>query len=208
MKTLIEALVTLVNRLFDGAGRGGERTWLRSMRQYHQIPTHSKCRSTSKTPDDSQCRQLSVLLSPTFAFKKQLAALRSCCSFKRGAKKPIDDDFDGLIVENYRPPLPLNDRELRASFRKFFTWKDNVEERELWRSASRLFFLLSCIGSEIVTRLRWLYTMWFPSPAQWHAVGSCLMPRDVVCTETCFLLTGAGRRFVMKIIAWRECRGK
>ena len=47
-----------------------------------------------------------------------MQAFRSMNEVSKGATPPANEnDFNGKIVENYRPPLPLGDRLLRASFK-------------------------------------------------------------------------------------------
>ena len=47
-----------------------------------------------------------------------MQAFRNMNEISKGATvKPEENDFGGKIIENYRPPLPLGDRTLRASFK-------------------------------------------------------------------------------------------
>ena len=41
--------------------------------------------------------------------------MRKLHSYATGEEFPKDDEFGGFIVENYRPPLPLNERSLKKS---------------------------------------------------------------------------------------------
>merc|ERR1712150_382621 len=59
-----------------------------------------------------------VFEEPIEVSEAQLKAFRSMKQHAKGGKMPADaNDFDGYIVENYRPPLPRGGRLLRASFK-------------------------------------------------------------------------------------------
>ncbi|XP_076321962.1 carbonic anhydrase 13-like [Tachypleus tridentatus] len=55
-----------------------------------------------------------VLKNPIQVSEDQLEAFRKLQSYCRGQENP-GGELGGYIVENYRPPLPLGDRELRDS---------------------------------------------------------------------------------------------
>lgn len=58
-----------------------------------------------------------VFQEPLEVSEAQMKAFRNMKEFSKGAKVEAScNDFEGLIVENYRPPLPRGDRLLRASF--------------------------------------------------------------------------------------------
>ncbi|XP_013791704.2 carbonic anhydrase 7-like, partial [Limulus polyphemus] len=55
-----------------------------------------------------------VLKNPIQVSEDQLEAFRKLQSYCKGQENP-GGELEGYIVENYRPPLPLGDRELRTS---------------------------------------------------------------------------------------------
>jgi carbonic anhydrase len=58
-----------------------------------------------------------VFKEPIEVSQAQMDAFRNMKGYSKGGKPDADDaDFDGFIVENYRPPLPRGNRTLRASF--------------------------------------------------------------------------------------------
>lgn len=58
-----------------------------------------------------------VFKQPIEVSEAQMQAFRNLNSIpKDGSVDPEANDFQGKIVENYRPPLPLGDRTVRASF--------------------------------------------------------------------------------------------
>jgi len=59
-----------------------------------------------------------VFEEPIEVSQAQMDAFRNMKEERAGQKlPPQENDFDGFIVENYRPPLALGDRLLRASFK-------------------------------------------------------------------------------------------
>lgn len=56
-----------------------------------------------------------VFKEPIEMSEAQLNNFRSLVSYKKDVDK-LADDFGGLIIENYRPPLPLAGRQVRSSF--------------------------------------------------------------------------------------------
>jgi len=57
------------------------------------------------------CDALCLTCSKPGTYCLQLAAFRSLRYYKRGAERPCDE-VNGLIINNYRPPLPLGNREV------------------------------------------------------------------------------------------------
>jgi len=64
------------------------------------------------TPPCAESVTWIVFREPVEVSEDQLAAFRSLRIYKRGKVHPCDE-FNGLAVNNYRPPLPLGNRELR-----------------------------------------------------------------------------------------------
>jgi len=59
-----------------------------------------------------------VFKEPLEVSEEQMNAFRSLNEISKGGSVEAEAaDFGGKIVENYRPPLPLGDRTLRASFK-------------------------------------------------------------------------------------------
>jgi len=68
------------------------------------------------TPPCLECVTWVVFQEPIEVSEEQLAAFRSLQTTEEGKEVAADDELKGQMIENYRPPLSLGDRELRASF--------------------------------------------------------------------------------------------
>ncbi|PNF19325.1 hypothetical protein B7P43_G07303 [Cryptotermes secundus] len=64
------------------------------------------------TPPCSECVTWILFKEAIEVSEDQLAAFRSLRCYKPGEACPCDE-LEGLIINNYRPPLPLGNRELR-----------------------------------------------------------------------------------------------
>jgi len=60
---------------------------------------------------DDYCTELMLMMSQLESFRQ----LHLCSRESAGA-----GDASTRLVNNFRPPMPLNDRTVSASFRKFF----------------------------------------------------------------------------------------
>jgi carbonic anhydrase len=63
------------------------------------------------TPPCTESVTWILFKEPVEVSEDQLAAFRRMRYYKRGKERP-SDEFDGLIINNYRPPLPLGNREV------------------------------------------------------------------------------------------------
>ena len=68
------------------------------------------------TPPCLECVTWVVFQEPIEVSEEQLAAFRSLQTVEDGSEPADNDELKGQMIENYRPPISLGDRELRASF--------------------------------------------------------------------------------------------
>lgn len=68
------------------------------------------------TPPCLECVTWVVFEEPIEVSEEQLASLRALQTFPEGEQPAGDDEFKGQMIENYRPPVSLNNREVRSSF--------------------------------------------------------------------------------------------
>jgi carbonic anhydrase len=68
------------------------------------------------TPPCYESVRFLLFKEPIQVSEEQLAAFRQLVSHSRDEKPTSGDEFQGRIVNNFRPPLPLYDRKILASF--------------------------------------------------------------------------------------------
>lgn len=68
------------------------------------------------TPPCLECVTWIVFKDPIEVSEEQMAEFRGLETTEEGKAAPPEEELKGQMIENYRPPLPLGDRKLRASF--------------------------------------------------------------------------------------------